>query len=658
MRLPSIRYSGPILFLLPVVAVVIAFSLVASWQGHRLADELAGRVMEQAAARVASTTNGYLRNAALVTDYVAILIAEGELDPQRLRDWRPVLYRQLSANPEINSITFGTPSGEATWMIRYPGELGLEYAISDADTNRQIIEYRVGVNGSVESELGVYAYDPRERPWYRAALAADDQTWSDVYAWVRRSGDVSTLGIAYARPIYDSGGELRGVLDADISLLDVSRFLKEAKTFESAESMLVGRDGNLIGTSADIAVVGVDGGRIASAGADHPLIADAARKVQSFSAVDAPQVFEVNSEGIDYRIDIRPLENSWGLDWRLAVIVPDSEITSGVTRLRRQAWAIGGAIALATLFLGLVASSSMVRPVTRLAAAVRRIGSGEFDEPVNIGGHLEFVQLSGELRRMSAGLKDRMRLRQSLELAMEIQQKLLPGQPPNIAGLDVAGHSTYCDETGGDYYDFIELHETPSHELVVVLGDVMGHGIAAALLMATARGILRSRAGEEGSLGQWLTHVNRLLVKDTGGERFMTMVLLVIDPAKRRVRLANAGHDAPIVYDPAQDQFMDLPESGGLPLGIVEQEEYEDATLERCQPGQILLVGTDGLWESQDGEGAAYGKDRLQEVIRTNAKSSAEEISAAIAADLHNFRGKARQDDDVTFVLIKFMDVG
>ena len=266
------------------------------------------------------------------------------------------------------------------------------------------------------------------------------------------------------------------------------------------------------------------------------------------------------------------------------------------------------------------------------------------------------MQLSDELNRMSAALKDRMRLRQSLSLAMEIQQKLLPAQSPAVPGLDVAGQSTYCDETGGDYFDFIELTKTDSEELIVVLGDVMGHGIAAALLMATARGILRSRAGEEESLGTWMKHVNELLVEDTGGERFMTMALLVCDASKRRIKLASAGHDLPLMYDPVGDKFVDVPDVAGLPLGLVADQDFPESRINDVPSGSILLVGTDGLWESENTAGEPYGKERIRQVMRAHASESAQQISDAISASLLKFRGEARQDDDITFVLVKFSD--
>ncbi len=657
MKLPSIKFTGSVLFLLPVLAVVIAFTLVASWQGRRLADELAGRVMDQATARIEVSVNSYLRNAVLVTDHVSRLIAEKKLDPKQLREWKTVLHRELAVNDSINSVTFGTPTGEATWMIRYPNEPGMEYAIRDDKTKDKIVEHRIGTNGSLGEKLGSYKYDPRVRPWYKAAVKAGNPTWTKPYAWVRGNGGDSTLGIAFARPIKDRQGELVGVLDSDIGLVDVSLFLKEARVLNSGESILVGRDGKLLATSLNVPVVGPNGTLVDVNSADNALITDVAEKVGDFGKIGSPRRLLVDSGGKNYRVEIRPLNNPWGLDWRVAVIVPDAEIMAGVATLRKQVWWIGGAIALGALALGVLLSWSLVRPVTELADAVRQIGDGNLDQKVEVGGHQEFVQLSDELNRMTEALKDRMRLRQSLTLAMEIQQKLLPSNAPKLDGLEIAGHSTYCDETGGDYYDFIDVGETNSHELMIVLGDVMGHGVAAALLMATARGILRSRAGEEGSLGQWLTHLNQLLVEDTGGERFMTMVLLIVHPIQRTVRLACAGHDLPIVHNPQDDHFSELPDVGGLPLGLIASEEYIESKQQGFTPGQILLVGTDGLWESENSQGEPYGKDRLREVIRSNSAKSAQEIATAINADLDGFRGEARQEDDITFVLVKFTEL-
>jgi serine phosphatase RsbU (regulator of sigma subunit) len=135
-----------------------------------------------------------------------------------------------------------------------------------------------------------------------------------------------------------------------------------------------------------------------------------------------------------------------------------------------------------------------------LVAYVKRIGKGDYDHELKIEYSKEFVELSKEINTMTAGLKDRMRLRHSLALAQEAQQNLLPSRTPEFRGLDIAGHSTYCDETGGDYFDFLNIKGLPPSTTAIAVGDVVGHGVAAAMLMATARGILRSRCRGNGTL--------------------------------------------------------------------------------------------------------------------------------------------------------------
>jgi serine phosphatase RsbU (regulator of sigma subunit) len=237
---------------------------------------------------------------------------------------------------------------------------------------------------------------------------------------------------------------------------------------------------------------------------------------------------------------------------------------------------------------------------------------------------------------------------------MEVQRNLLPSEPPQYNGLDIAGHSTYCDETGGDYFDFLDLSRGDEDAVVIVVGDVMGHGVAAALLMATARGILRSRCAVPGSLADFLIHLNDMLVADTGGERFMTMLLITINPDRDELRWASAGHGAPIIYDPATHKFVEI-DGGGLPLGLVEGERYAEYVQPGIRPGTIILASTDGLTETASPTGELYGTDRLLPLLRAHANDSAAAISETIRHSVAQHRGPAAPDDDLTFVVAKVL---
>src|SRR5262245_43847982 len=170
---------------------------------------------------------------------------------------------------------------------------------------------------------------------------------------------------------------------------------------------------------------------------------------------------------------------------------------------------------------------------------MNRVGGGDLEATAEFGGSREFRRLADALNRMIGDLRDRLRLRHSLGVAMEVQQRLLPAGPPPVHGLDVAGHSTYCDETGGDYYDFLVLDRASPDAVLVVLGDVMGHGVAAALVMAGVRAVLRDRVGA-GGLADLMGRLNRLISADHRGDRFMTMHLSVIDGTTRTMRWVSA----------------------------------------------------------------------------------------------------------------------
>jgi sigma-B regulation protein RsbU (phosphoserine phosphatase) len=244
---------------------------------------------------------------------------------------------------------------------------------------------------------------------------------------------------------------------------------------------------------------------------------------------------------------------------------------------------------------------------------------------------------------------------------MEVQQRLLPARPPEVRGLDVAGHSTYCDETGGDYYDFLVIEQPDDCErdrgrLLIALGDVMGHGVAAALVMAGARAVLRDRAGNAGSLGELMSRLNALLASDLDGTRFMTMHLAVIDARAGTYRIASAGHDPAIIYDTVTGEFTEIDE-GDLPLGVMSDSTYEEHAYDGLRPGQVILVGTEGIWEMPSDSGEQFGKDRLRDVIRASAAGSAADVVKAVLDAIHTVRGECRPMDDVTFVVIKHVGV-
>jgi sigma-B regulation protein RsbU (phosphoserine phosphatase) len=365
--------------------------------------------------------------------------------------------------------------------------------------------------------------------------------------------------------------------------------------------------------------------------------------------------FEFVHEGTDYLGSATAFRVGDDLVWVVGVVAPKSDFVGDVWRTQALALGAAAVAVLAAVALAFALANAVSRPVGSLIGFMQRVGGGDLEAKAEFGGSDEFRQLADELNQMIGDLRDRLRLRHSLGIAMEVQQRLLPTEAPVVRGLDVAGHSTYCDETGGDYYDFLVLDKASPDAVLVALGDVMGHGVAAALVMAGVRAVLRDRAVAAGDLAELMGRLNKLISTDHEGDRFMTMHLSVIDSKTREIRWVSAGHDPVIVYDPASGQFTEVGE-GDLPLGVMDDTQYTEQTSTAFRPGQVLFIGTDGVWEMPDAKGEQFGKDRLRDVIRESAARTAEEIARIVRDRLTAFRGDARSVDDVTFVVVKFDD--
>lgn len=249
------------------------------------------------------------------------------------------------------------------------------------------------------------------------------------------------------------------------------------------------------------------------------------------------------------------------------------------------------------------------------------------------------------------------RMLSALEVAEEVQQNLLPKVLPAVKGLDIAAKSIYCNKTGGDFYDFLKISQTAAGKFNVVVGDVSGHGIAAGLLMTTARALIRSRSAQPGTLSEIVTDVNRDLtldIYDTG--RFTTLLYLMIDSQNHLVKWVRAGHDAALLYDPQSDNFEELYGSG-LALGWDENYQYEENERTGLTQGQIIFMGTDGIWETFNLTGEPFGKEPIKDIIRRKATASADDMMNEILTALEHYRQGKEPEDDVTLVVIKLMDV-
>lgn len=239
------------------------------------------------------------------------------------------------------------------------------------------------------------------------------------------------------------------------------------------------------------------------------------------------------------------------------------------------------------------------------------------------------------------------RMQRDLDIARRIQQGQLPRRQPQVPGYDIAGWNQPADETGGDCFDFIPL---PDGRLAVLMADASGHGIGPALVIASARSMIRATLGVTGDLERIVSHVNRLLCGDLDGERFVTAFLGVLDPSAHRLEYFSCGQGPLLLIAGGE---VDRRRASALPLAVDADIPMGAALDFTFAPGALLVLLTDGFYEAADAAGELFGEQRVIELVQQNAGKPASAIIAALRQAVGEFSGKDTYADDLTAVLVR-----
>jgi sigma-B regulation protein RsbU (phosphoserine phosphatase) len=297
-------------------------------------------------------------------------------------------------------------------------------------------------------------------------------------------------------------------------------------------------------------------------------------------------------------------------------------------------------------FWALLMKMSPARRVLLLVAMVMLVFSG-----VKSDVNFEAFAAVLFLLLLSLELADKVTMKRDLEIAREIQTWLVPSRAPEVIGADIAFATRPQNSVAGDYYDAFYPNAEERERLLVVIADVAGKSVPAALLMATLQASLRTIAGENAALADLVARLNRYACAHSlNGLRFTTAVLGEYNPVSRRLTYVNAGHNSPILR--RANGAIETLEVGGLPLGIQSGETYETATLE-LKLGDALIFFTDGVVEAFNEEGKEFGNERWLSVIRNLPDWNAQETLNYLMKKVDDFVGATRQSDDITCLVFR-----
>ena len=237
-----------------------------------------------------------------------------------------------------------------------------------------------------------------------------------------------------------------------------------------------------------------------------------------------------------------------------------------------------------------------------------------------------------------------------LEAARRIQSALLPEKAPHIAGFEVAGISEPAEMVGGDYFDFLV---SPDGRFFFALGDIAGHGPAAAMMMAVATGSLRTAFSLGGDVGSLLTHVNAVLEHFPPRTTMMTMLIVELQPATRSFQYASAAHPYGYLFDAQGDLKRRLNGDTDVPLGIVGNHVYESSQPMMLEPGEAILIVSDGVLESGVSRQNQFGEPRLLAAVAKTFQAPVAEMVKSIVTAAADFREGHAAEDDITVVLVR-----
>lgn len=354
-------------------------------------------------------------------------------------------------------------------------------------------------------------------------------------------------------------------------------------------------------------------------------------------------------------------------DW-IVVTTPDptgSELTFGIARpfgdalndLERVA-ARNAGLGLAFIGLALVAivplSGRLTHNLDRLSDGVNRIAQGDYAARVKVKSQDEIGRLAQAFNLMAVDVEahhrsavEQERIRRELELGRQIQNDMLPSEPLRLGLTEVKGVSVPAREVGGDFFNYFQLHDGT---IALLVGDVSGKGVGAALLMANIQAALRTRLSLGQDLASLAQELDLEIDRTTPGPVYATLFVGILDPATRRLRCVNAGHNPQYVL--RTDGRIERMESTGRPIGLYSGGGYAEQRFDLAA-GDIVFFYTDGCVEAENAAGDMFGSERLEQVLRSSAGRAADDVLVKVEAEVTRFRAGIELQDDATMMVVR-----
>jgi sigma-B regulation protein RsbU (phosphoserine phosphatase) len=604
-------------------------------------------------------------------------------DPERVTGRRHYTQYEKPADPLSTSVLFYSPGAQETVTAGEVNAIGMmdQVFIPVYANDRRIAAVYVGTESGISSiypwTSGLNAsFDPRLRSWFTDARDSGSITWSEPYVDLLGHG----LMVTCSHPVYDTMTNQTWVVGADVTIDTINQNIIGTQVGDRGYAMLIDSRGNVItrpGLSAgdrrwdesfvtenllesnNTGLVTVAGDMIAGGTGIARVAFDDGERFIAYAPVPS-----VNwSVGVVMPVDdvIAPARLTREL------IQDETKDTAAHMASRQEIMttifiALFVILVLVVIVLTVVFSRYLTEPLLKLQKGAREVGHGNLEYRVDVNTRDEFGSLARAFNTMASDLREyistlkrttaeKERMLKELEIAKGIQQSFLPETAPEIPGFDLEGCNIPALEVGGDFYDFIPLG---TDHWGLVIADVSGKGVPAALFMALSRTLIRASAHSIDDPVRSIREANGHIVEDakTGG-MFVTLFYAVLDAREKTLTYVNAGHNPPIHLGAGSGRVT-LLSADGIALGVVDEITLQSVKI-TLQPGDLVILYTDGVTEASDEKDDMYGTERLTACVETNRARSSREIIDAIVRDVTAFAGNQPQFDDITIMVLKVL---
>ena len=362
----------------------------------------------------------------------------------------------------------------------------------------------------------------------------------------------------------------------------------------------------------------------------------------------------------DDRVPVRSFSTNIVDAGRVEVLVSVESIQNSHDDLSQSLNKVTIIASIGAAFAAFLLATFLTRPIRTLMRDLKKVSMGDLQHQSQVNSSDElgnlartFNQMTRNLHTAQAAKLTQRALEHELSLATNIQSGLLPAGLPQLPGIDLAAFYLSAKEVGGDYYDFLQVDENTTG---IVVADVSGKGIPGSLIMTMTRSMLHMASRDNLSPKKTIIEVNNCLAPDMNPGMFVTMAYLVLDKRNREIRLVRAGHNAPLLYSARHGKVIDL-HPGGIAIGLDREGPLFSSQLQTqkfiLQPGDVLVLYTDGIVEGKDPHGNDFGDERLQRLIFETRDRGAQEILDTIMDDLRVHQKSAEQSDDITLLVLK-----